>query len=50
MKNKQDKYFECLEVCIENEQEQSCRTVCTPILKEEKDQNDSIADDNFNNL
>ena len=31
--DKQDKYFECLEVCDDNEQEANCREVCTPALK-----------------
>ena len=35
MKTAQDRYFECLEVCIEDEQGQSCRQVCAPILNDD---------------
>tara|TARA_Y100001968_G_C19241048_1_gene659435 strand:+ start:536 stop:676 length:141 start_codon:yes stop_codon:yes gene_type:complete len=35
MKNAQDRYFECLEVCIEDEQGMSCRKVCAPILNDD---------------
>ena len=34
MKTAQDRYFECLEVCIEDEQGKSCRQVCAPILND----------------
>ena len=35
MKTAQDRYFECLEVCIEDEQGKSCRQVCAPILNDD---------------
>ncbi len=35
MKTAQDRYFECLEVCIEDEQGMSCRQVCAPILNDD---------------
>ena len=35
LKNNQDRYFECLEVCDENEQEATCREVCTPALTDD---------------
>ena len=35
MKTAQDRYFECLEVCIEDEQGQTCRQVCAPILNDD---------------
>ena len=35
MKTAQDRYFECLEVCIEDEQGKYCRQVCAPILNDD---------------
>ncbi len=35
MKTAQDRYFECLEICIEDEQGMSCRQVCAPILNDD---------------
>ncbi len=35
MENEQDRYFECLEECIEDEQGMSCRKVCAPILNDD---------------
>ena len=35
MKTAQDRYFECLEVCVEDEQGMSCRQVCAPILNDD---------------
>ena len=35
MKTAQDRYFQCLEVCIEDEQGMSCRQVCAPILNDD---------------
>jgi hypothetical protein len=35
LENKQDRYFECLEVCDDNEQESTCREVCTPALTDD---------------
>ena len=35
MKTAQDRYFECLEVCVEDEQGKSCRQVCAPILNDD---------------
>ena len=35
MKTAQDRYFECLEVCIEDEQGKSCRQVCAPIFNDD---------------
>ena len=34
--NKHERYFECLEVCREGEQDDSCRAVCTPILNDDE--------------
>ena len=33
LEEKQDQYFECLEVCVEEEQHRTCREVCTDALK-----------------
>ena len=35
MKEEQDRYFQCLEVCVEDEQGMSCRQVCAPILNDD---------------
>ena len=35
MENAQDRYFECLEVCIEDEQGLSCKQVCASILNDD---------------
>tara|TARA_R100000152_G_C6739929_1_gene163770 strand:- start:607 stop:852 length:246 start_codon:yes stop_codon:yes gene_type:complete len=35
--NKHERYFECLEVCREHEQDETCRSVCTPILTDDPD-------------
>ena len=39
MKNEQDRYFECLELCVEDEQGMSCRQVCAPILTDDPGEN-----------
>ena len=35
MEDKQDRYFKCLETCDEQEQEETCREVCTPALTDD---------------
>jgi len=35
LKEKQDRYFECLEICVENEQQRSCTSVCTDALTDD---------------
>jgi len=42
MKDKQERYFECLEVCTEGEQEDSCRAVCTPILNDDDEHHPTV--------
>ena len=43
MENHQDRYFECLEVCVEDEQEQTCRQVCTPVLTDDPSEQPNVA-------
>ena len=42
MENKQDRYFECLELCEEDEQGKTCREVCTPALTDDPDDNPKV--------
>ena len=35
LEEKQDRYFECLEVCVEEEQERTCSQVCTDELTDD---------------
>ena len=35
MKEKQDRYFDCMDVCNEHEQEESCTEVCIPALEDD---------------
>ena len=42
MKTAQDRYFECLEVCIEDEQGKSCRQVCAPILNDDPSEHPTV--------
>ena len=40
--DKHERYFECLEVCREGEQDDSCRAVCTPILNDDDDHHPTV--------
>jgi len=42
MEHKQDRYFECLELCEEGEQGESCREVCTPALTDDPEENPKV--------
>ena len=35
LQEKQDRYFECLEVCVEDEQQRTCTEVCTDELTDD---------------
>ena len=35
LEEKQDRYFECLEVCVEEEQQRTCTEVCTDELTDD---------------
>ena len=35
LKEQQDRYFECLEVCVEEEQQRTCTEVCTDELTDD---------------
>jgi|TARA_B100001964_G_scaffold238373_1_gene303773 hypothetical protein len=43
LKKKQDRYFECLEVCDDNEQEATCREVCTPALTDDPEDQPKVS-------
>jgi len=42
MENKQNRYFECLEVCVEDEQGETCREICTPALTDDPDEHPKV--------
>ena len=35
LKEQQDRYFECLEICVEEEQQRSCVEVCVDALTDD---------------